>query len=212
MKNDNPVVSSVDCSDEIDLFELFQTLWQQKWLIVSISLIAPIIAYVFTAVVPYKADYYQGSAVIEVATIQDQSEKMNHSTSIYPIQVIEPTVDLVQLVSKLSSVSASIPKGSTKLLEISVSGSTPEQVTSQLEEALKVVEQRHSEMLSKLKHIEVVSITRQVGDYAISLKSPKDKLNLILAVAFVLGGMLGVFIALIRSAIHKRRQSNLVSS
>ena len=114
MKNDNPVVSSVDCSDEIDLFELFQTLWQQKWLIISAILIAPLVAYFFTVVMPYKADYYQGSAVIEVATIQVQSETKNYPTPAYPTQVIEPTDDLVQLVSKLSSVSASIPKGTTK--------------------------------------------------------------------------------------------------
>ena len=211
MKNDNPVVSSVDCSDEIDLFELFQTLWQQKWLIISASLIAPLVAYFFTVVMPYKADYYQGSAVIEVATIQVQSDVVSPT-----ISVIEPAADLVQLVSKLSSVSASIPKGSTKLVEVSVSGSTPEQVTNQLEEAVKIVEKRHGQMVSKLKHIEVVSMTKQVGDYDIDLISPKaqrmNKLNLILSVAFVLGGMLGIFVALIRSAIQKRRNVNLVVS
>jgi chain length determinant protein (polysaccharide antigen chain regulator) len=48
----------------------------------------------------------------------------------------------------------------------------------------------------------------RVDQYAYPPESPiKPKQKLILAVAFVLGGMLGIFIALIRGAIQKRRQN-----
>jgi capsular polysaccharide biosynthesis protein len=197
-QNNSPMPHQYD--DEIDLFELFQTLWQQKWLILSTTLIAPVLAYVFTVLMPYKSDYYQGSATIELATIQVNSEASNQV-----VQVIEPLNDLAQLVPNLTSVSATAPRGASKVLEMSTTGASKEQVAEKLNKAIQVIEQRHQKMLANLKEVQVISATEQVGQNSIVLKSPKDKLKLILAVAIVLGGMLGVFIALIRSAIQKRK-------
>ena len=197
-QNNNPMPQQYD--DEIDLFELFQTLWQQKWLILSTTLIAPVLAYVFTVLMPYKSDYYQGSATIELATIQVNSE-----ASSQVVQVIEPLNDLAQLVPNLTSVSASAPRGASKVMEISTSGATKDQVNDKLNKAIAIIEQRHQAMLENLKDVQVINRTEQVGKISVVLKSPKDKLKLILAVAVVLGAMLGVFIALIRSAIKKRK-------
>lgn len=197
-QNNNPMPQQYD--DEIDLFELFQTLWQQKWLILSTTLIAPVLAYVFTVLMPYKSDYYQGSVTIELATIQVNSE-----ASSQVVQVIEPLNDLAQLVPSLTSVSATAPRGASKVLELTTSGATKDQVNDKLNKAIAIIEQRHQAMLENLKDVQVVNRTEQVGQVSVVLKSPKDKLKLILAVALVLGGMLGVFIALIRSAIKKRK-------
>ena len=49
--------------------------------------------------------------------------------------------------------------------------------------------------------------TKQMGDIQITFNLWFRKRNLITAVALVPGGMLGVFIALIHSAVRKRRQA-----
>ena len=206
-QNNNPMPQQHD--DEIDLYELFQTLWQQKLLILSTTIIVPILVYVFTVLMPYQSDYYQGSATIELATIQVQAHQDNQV-----IQVVEPISDLAQLVPSLTSVKASVPRDATKVLELSTSGASKEQVFDKLNNAIQIIEQRHQKILDNLKEVQIISATEQVGQNSIGVISPKaqrmSKLKLILAVAVMLGVMLGAFIAIIRSAIQKRKvQSTL---
>lgn len=189
--------------DEIDLFELFQTLWQQKWLIVATTLIAPILAFVFTVSQPVKPDTFQGKALIEIGAYASHDGV---------IHTIERTQDLALIISQQLKVQANVPRTSVKLLEIETSSIDKEKSAEKLQEAIDFVLQRHENFTSNKLKENVIQPTQVVGQTSVERVSPKDKLKLILAVAFVLGGMLGVFIALIRNAIQKRRQQNELSS
>ena len=50
--------------DEIDLFEIFETLWQGKWIIIFASLVAVIVSVVF---IKLKPNSYDGSTNIAQA-------------------------------------------------------------------------------------------------------------------------------------------------
>lgn len=189
--------------DEIDLFELFQTLWQQKWLILATTLIAPLLAFVFTVSQPVKPDTFQGKALIEIGSY------VSHDGV---LQIIERTQDLAVIISQQLKVQANVPKTSVKLLEIQTSSIDQEKSAEKLQEAIDFVLHRHEKFTSNQLKENVIQPTQLVGQTSVDRVSPKDKLKLILAVAFVLGGMLGVFIALIRNAIQKRRQQNELSS
>lgn len=189
--------------DEIDLFELFQTLWQQKWLILATTLIAPLLAFVFTVSQPVKPDTFQGKALIEIGSYVSQDGVL---------QIIERTQDLAVIISQQLKVQANVPKTSVKLLEIQTSSIDQEKSAEKLQEAIDFVLHRHEKFTSNQLKQNVIQPTQVVGQASVDRVSPKDKLKLILAVAFVLGGMLGVFIALIRNAIQKRRQQNELSS
>lgn len=185
--------------DEIDLFELFQTLWQQKWLILATTLIAPLLAFVFTVSQPVKPDTFQGKALIEIGSYVSQDGVL---------QIIERTQDLAVIISQQLKVQANVPKTSVKLLEIQTSSIDQEKSAEKLQEAIDFVLHRHEKFTSNQLKENVIQPTQLVGQASFDRVSPKDKLKLILAVAFVLGGMLGVFMALIRNAIQKRRQQN----
>jgi len=189
--------------DEIDLFELFQTLWQQKWLILATTLTAPILAFVFTVSQPVKPDTFQGKALIEIGSYVSQDGVL---------QIIERTQDLAVIISQQLKVQANVPKTSVKLLEIQTSSIDQEKSAEKLQEAIDFVLDRHEKFTSNQLKENVIQPTQVVGQTSVDRVSPKDKLKLILAVAFVLGGMLGVFMALIRNAIQKRRQQNELSS
>ncbi|WP_029935184.1 Wzz/FepE/Etk N-terminal domain-containing protein [Thiomicrospira pelophila] len=182
--------------DEIDLFELFQTLWQQKWLILATTLIAPILAFVFTVSQPVKPDTFQGKALIEIGAYASHDGV---------IHTIERPEDLSLIISKQFNAETNVPRTSVKVLEIETSSIDKESSADKLQEAIDFVLQRHEKFTSSKLKENVIQPTQVVGQASVERVSPKDKLKLILAVAFVLGCMLGVFIALIRSAIRKRK-------
>ncbi|HEY9018782.1 Wzz/FepE/Etk N-terminal domain-containing protein [Thiomicrospira sp.] len=185
--------------DEIDLFELFQTLWQQKWLILATTLIAPLLAFVFTVSQPVKPDMFHGKALIEIGAYASHDGV---------IHTIERTQDLALIINQQLKVEANVPKASVKLLEIQISNIDQEKSAEKLQEAIDFVLDRHENFTSNQLKEYVIQPTQLVGQASIERVAAKDRLKLILAVAFVLGGMLGVFIALIRNAIQKRRQQN----
>lgn len=75
-----PVVPQEARSDEIDLVELFQKLWQQKWLIVCCTLAVTICAatYAFIA-----TPYYQVQSVLRPAPLKELDEL--NSTGVYEL-------------------------------------------------------------------------------------------------------------------------------
>jgi LPS O-antigen subunit length determinant protein (WzzB/FepE family) len=184
--------------DEIDLFELFQDLWQQKWLITGLTTLSVIVAFVFTVVFPLKPVTYTATALVEVATIDVKDAQS-------PIQTIENTEDVVLAIGQAVAVQASSPRRSTKMIQLEKTASSAEQARAAIDSGVELVLLRHQKMLERMQGIRVIQPTQKIGDVQIKTNRPSDKLNLILAVSLVLGGMLGVFVALIRGAIRKRQ-------
>ncbi|AHF02237.1 hypothetical protein THIAE_04445 [Thiomicrospira aerophila AL3] len=196
-------VSPRQYDDEIDLFELFETLWAQKWLIAAVTALTGVFAFLFVLFAPSKADSYQGEVLLEVATVQMLSGQSAE------VVTVEELADLHAIIPKIAGVSSSVNRGDSKVVTLSFGHHSKENVESRLIGAVEIIQARHELLLSRMQNIALIQPTTQVGEISLALVSPKqnrlDKLNLILAVGLVLGLMLGVFIALIRSAIQKRR-------
>lgn len=77
-------------------------------------------------------------------------------------------------------------------------------IQSQLQAAIDFVMQRH-EAKAKLYQDVTISPTQQIAPIAVGDKPIKPKSNLIIAVALVLGLMLGVFVVLVRNVINRRK-------
>lgn len=188
--------------DEIDLFELFQTLWDQKWLIAVLALIFPALAFVYVSYIDRKPDMFKASALLEVASIQIQTTADNNS-----IRFIDQTDDLIQIIERTGGVTASKPRETHGVLIIEKTHQDQAQATASIEQAIELIQARHQNMLANLSNVQLITPTAQMGQTRVDHISGLEKRNLIVAVALVLGGMLGVFIALIRSAVRKRRQT-----
>lgn len=197
--------------DEIDLFELWDGLVEEKKTI-FVSLFALLVLAVgyFLVTKPQ----YEASATLQVQQVQlpikDFSSNMNS-----PYMSVEPAEKTVQLLSGVVTAEMSSGKGNhrdTGYIEISSTGVDKQQIQKNVKEAVKTIEERYQEIFSKLKPLGYIEIlpTKVIGGVKVSNKPIKPKKTLILAVAGVLGLMIGVMIALVRRA-YRNRQTQMES-
>lgn len=214
-------------ADEIDLFELMQTLWQEKLLIILLTLVCAGAAatYAFTATPQYSITMTLKPASLSlygefVAGIQGEQQKsiaLGQKTAEEVLGQLKNNLDLnAHKVSYLKE---------AHILSISVTAKTPQLVTLQL-----TTLQPGSAAQTLKSYVDAVSVItlKELNSFVQGLGNPtaitqemlytidsmpsqaslvKPKKSLIVALGVVLGGMLGVFAALIRSMIRKRKNA-----
>ena len=182
--------------DEIDLRELFKTIWEKKIFILLFTSIVTIISIIY---VSFKnpIPVYQGKTYLEIGQIQSQTFGTNY---------LDSSVNLSEILKLELNVSTNIPKGTQNLLEISSSNQNKEEIKNSLEKALEFVINRHKE---KAKFYENVIMTKQIGDVQIdSNPINKPKKSLIVAVSFVTGFILSIFIVFFMQFINSIRKED----
>lgn len=168
--------------DEIDLRELFQTIWNRRKFIVIFTLLITLVSllYVFFK---NPTPVYQGKAYIEIGQIQSQ----NFGQSLFD----EPS-NLGTILKLEFDVNSSIPKRTNNLLEISSNDIDKETIKDNLQKSIQFILNRHQE---KAKFYEDIIMSKQIGTIVINntpINTPKKKL--IVTVSFVTGFILSIFI------------------
>lgn len=242
--------------DEIDLFELIESLWQQKWLIVICTLVALAIGggYAYTTTPTYSLSAQIGATTDLKTSIRltglwndTYNGEKNFTTPVLAQLAANetpysPTSLFLRFGELISSgemkqrfvdahpdlaganlaqrLSVSFPKRLESSLGVSMSLTTNDR--EQLAQAadatntyLKWARQSFSKMveaeLNEAVNQPAIKITDPASLVSITAEARapgapiKPKKALILALSVVLGGMLGVFAALIRGAIRKRK-------
>lgn len=80
MNQSTPSLQTHHDADEIDLFELFESLWQQKWIIVAITSVVTCIAVAYALIA---TPVYQTSSILKPALIKDMDELSTND--VYPL-------------------------------------------------------------------------------------------------------------------------------
>jgi uncharacterized protein involved in exopolysaccharide biosynthesis len=192
--------------DEIDLFELWNGLVAEKWLVFSLTMICVCAALIYVWKAP---KLYEASATVQVQQIQMQQIQMasqeNMGNSLYAS--IENADKTAALMNGYFAASISAPKKSEGILILTAVGPDKEAIVTKVQETYKGLEERYQTIFESLRKLGAVEVlpTQMIGKVSVSANPVKPKSQLILAVAAVLGLMLGVFIALIRQAIKKRK-------
>ena len=187
--------------DEIDLFELWNSIWSQKWLILFVTSITVLLAAIYMFMAP---PVYKGSALVQVQQVQ--FNEVQDSKSYFSI---EPEKTTVKIINEVAPAQLSAEKSINGVLNITMASIHKESIKNSIEETYQLVKDRHANIflaLQKNGAIEVLP-TEMVGKVKVSNTPVKPKKTLIIAVALVLGLILGVFVALIRQAIKKRKAS-----
>ena len=180
--------------DEIDLRELFKTLWDKKVFIIVFTAVVTIVAIIYI-VFKNPVPVYQGSLMVEIG--EGKSAGTN-------VDYIDNVNNLKEIIEKKYSVSVDIPKRTNKLIVISSSNSDKNKIKLDIKSAFSFVDKRHKE---KSKLYEIYSMTKKVGDIEISnqpINKPKKKL--IVVVAFVTGFILSIFLVFFMEFIKGFRQ------
>jgi LPS O-antigen subunit length determinant protein (WzzB/FepE family) len=223
------------CNDEIDLFELFQKLYEQRWIILGITALTTALAILVSIFMP-KA--YKAEAMVEVPIIQ--------GSKIIEISEIHESIKAYKDVLKKVNVSPVI--NSQNMAKIEVEGASPQIAKENLEKVLGLINKKlfsqKAEELKKKFTIRLNSINQTISEInsrnniiydpskmvdlliekeqiqkwlqdpkfvilateiQASSKSVRPKPLLYTLIGFITGIFLGIFVALVRDAIKSRK-------
>ena len=179
--------------DEIDLRELFKTLWDKKIFILIITFLATICGVIYV-LVKNPIPIYEGKVLLEIGEIQHQ----NGGSSYF-----DTSSNLAEILRIRYDVQSSVPKGTTKLLEITIANVDKQVIQNNLEKSIQYVMQRHTE---KAKFYENYIMTEQLSAIYINPEAiNKQKKELIITVAFVTGFILSIFLVFFMQFIQNFR-------
>jgi uncharacterized protein involved in exopolysaccharide biosynthesis len=186
--------------DEIDLRELFKTIWEKKIFILLFTSIVTIISIVYVFL-KNPIPVYQGKIYIEIGQVQSQN---------FVPTSLDNTLDLSEILKLELKVDTNIIKSTTRdrtnLLEVSSNNQSKEEIKKSLEKAVEFIINRHKE---RAKFYENVIMTKQIGNIQIDnnpINMPKKKL--IVVVSFVSGFILSIFIVFFMQFINSIRKEN----
>jgi uncharacterized protein involved in exopolysaccharide biosynthesis len=178
--------------DEIDLRELFKTIWDKRFFIIIFTFIITLISFIYV-LLKNPTPVYEGKIYFEMGEMKGET---------YGSKLIENTNDLASLInitfnenssfSKEENPNALLKKDTTKILEITYFGENKDNIKNKLEKIKEFIMVRHQK-LSNFYDIAVQ--TEQIGDIKISEEAiNKPKTALIVTVAFITGFILSIFL------------------
>ena len=182
--------------DEIDLKELFITIWKRKMFIVLFTSFITLIAIIYV-VLKNPIPIYQGKAFLEIGKIQSQT---------FGQVLFDNPADLAQILNIEYKVEASILKSSTSLLEIISKNENKEEIQNNIKDAVSFIVNKHTE---KAKFYENVIMSKQIGNIVID-DNPinKPKKTLIVVVSFITGFMLSIFLIFFMQFVNSIRKED----
>ena len=211
--------------DEIDLFELFETLWDGKWLISAFVVLGTLLGFGYSQVaqlkydvsVPYSFNIYSVSAqqrcgtnivCMESETVKlflsllsnnSWSKEKNTSTLSFSTSApLEQNQYDVQIQQANTALTNEVYLEATTELAL---------IQTKLTDALLGTERVATNMLNAKRIIQSIDSGQSVISFgSVSVVKSSPKVPLILALSVVLGGMVGVFFILVRNAITKRKE------
>ncbi|RZV17758.1 Wzz/FepE/Etk N-terminal domain-containing protein [Aliarcobacter butzleri] len=168
--------------DEIDLKELFKTLWKYKIFVLVFTSMITFIALIYV-LLKNPIPIYQGKMYLEIGQIQNKN--------FAPIS-IEKVTDLGYILNLEFKVNSNIPKNTFNLVEITFDNVNKNIINETLIKVKDFVLKKHKEQTS---FYESVIMTKQIGDIIISNEPiNKPKKSLIVTIAFVTAFILSIFL------------------
>ena len=180
--------------DEIDLKELFLTLYNNKLKIILITVLVTLAAIVY---VSFKnpIPIYTGNIMLEIGEVKSANSELTN---------LDRSQDLKAILERDFDVKVNTPRGTNSILVIVSQNSDKSKIKSSLIKVKDEILKRHSK---KAKLFDSTIMTKQVGKIKIEdtpINKPKKKL--IVAVAFVTGFILSIFLVFFMEFIKGIRE------
>jgi LPS O-antigen subunit length determinant protein (WzzB/FepE family) len=181
--------------DEIDIRELFRTLVKHKIKIALITLAITLAAVVYT-LINNPTPVFKGNVLVEIGEIQNENVGSSHFDNPNNLAVI--------VSNQFKNISASTPKGTTILVELTSLNSDKELIKSSLKRAISFILERHK---TKASFHTKYTMTKQIGDINIdSTPTNVPKKKLVIVVAFVTGLILSIFFVFFLEFIRAEKE------
>lgn len=153
--------------DEIDLRELFKTIWDKKVFIILFTLIITVLAGIFAYT---KTPIYEANALIEIGDY-----KINQATRVLVDDALQLEkklntifIDILKNNNKDSEIiSITVSKGMKNYLEIKSEAISNDNAKKEIEKVLSFIQENHTKILDdvkKQKELELRNIELQISD------------------------------------------------
>lgn len=141
--------------DEIDLRELFKTIWEKKWFIVIFTCIVTLGAVVYALL---KTPVYEANALMEIGNYKldntnnnnrnflDNSAQLEKKLNVLFIDLYKNEKDVD---AKISSIT--VPKKQDGFLEIKAEGISNEAITREIQKVIAYIQAEHQKILDDVK-------------------------------------------------------------
>ena len=168
--------------DEIDLRELFKTIWDKRFFIIIFTFIITLISFIYV-LLKNPTPVYEGILSVQIGEIQSEN---------FGNRIIETPQNLSYILGIEFKVNSTIAKGTTSILEIKYSNEDKARIKTILEDVKNFIITKHENDTSFYKN---KIMTKQIGDIKISEEAiNKPKKALIVTVAFITGFILSIFL------------------
>ncbi|PRM91913.1 hypothetical protein CJ673_11315 [Aliarcobacter cryaerophilus] len=168
--------------DEIDLRELFKTIWDKRFFIIIFTFIITLISFIYV-LLKNPTPVYEGILSVQIGEIQSEN---------FGNKIIETPQNLSYILEVEFKVNSNIAKGTTSILEIKYSNEDKARIKTILEDVKNFIITKHENDTSFYKN---KIMTKQIGDIKISEEAiNKPKKALIVTVAFITGFILSIFL------------------
>lgn len=168
--------------DEIDLRELFKTIWDKRFFIIIFTFIITLISFIYV-LLKNPTPVYEGILSVQIGEIQSEN---------FGNKIIETPQNLSYILEIEFKVNPNIVKGTTSILEIKYSNEDKARIKTILEDVKNFIITKHENDTSFYKN---KIMTKQIGDIKISEEAiNKPKKALIVTVAFITGFILSIFL------------------
>ncbi|MCT7539689.1 Wzz/FepE/Etk N-terminal domain-containing protein [Aliarcobacter cryaerophilus] len=168
--------------DEIDLRELFKTIWDKRFFIIIFTFIITLISFIYV-LLKNPTPVYEGILSVQIGDIQSEN---------FGNEIIETPQNLSYILEVEFKVNPNIAKGTTSILEIKYSNEDKARIKTILEDVKNFIIAKHENDTSFYKN---KIMTKQIGDIKISEEAiNKPKKALIVTVAFITGFILSIFL------------------
>jgi hypothetical protein len=210
--------------DELDLVELFATLWLGKWLISAFVAISVLSGFVYSQLTPPKFEVSVSFAVklysVSAQQICEGVECMQNEVSKQLMEDLDSNWNLTNKDSKLALTTEAPLNVKTyddvfdklnQTITNQIHNEALDELTvikTELNDALMSTERVATNILNATRIIKAIDSGQKAisfGSVAIKKKSPK--VPLILALSIVFGGLIGVIFVLVNNTIRKRKES-----
>jgi uncharacterized protein involved in exopolysaccharide biosynthesis len=193
--NNNQINTQRYEEDEIDLKELFKTLWDKKIFIGVFTTVVTILAIIYAFSVP---KVYEAKAIFKVGEYKEMSKTGDLENQNIDINISTKTVDATSGLTKELEVlfieilknekdreakieNISVVKGQSDIFEVTSLGSSNEFAVGELNKILKHVQEKHKKVLDDVKNRRQSKIEQLESKLMIlktrTIPTLKDKIN-----------------------------------
>ena len=210
--------------DEIDFFELFETLWRGKWLISAFVAISVLSGFVYSQLTPPKFEVSVSFAVklYSVSAQQICDDNVGCIVGETNKQLME-NLDSDWNLKKKSNLVLSTEAPLNVKTYNDVFDKLNQTITNQiynealdevtliktaLNDALMSTERVATNILNATRIIKAIDSGQKAISFGfVAIKKTSPKVPLVLALSILLGGMIGVVFVLVKNTVRKRKES-----